>query len=122
MNVITIDLSPQEAFDKMVAGLKAQGWMRSMNKYDTVCKYRGDAGRKCAVGHLLTDFEAQNSEGSLVSALLARGRIRFADAQTQRLVEDCQLSHDVNPIPANMIRSFRERAEAYGLDAFKVTL
>lgn len=43
----------QTAFDVMWNGLKAQGWQKSMT--NNVCTYRGDNGRKCAVGHLIPD-------------------------------------------------------------------
>lgn len=48
----------QEAFDKIVAALAAQGWQRSLSAMGSSCRYRGVGGRVCAIGALLTDDEA----------------------------------------------------------------
>ncbi len=47
----------QEAFDKAVSGVIAQG-CQSVNPTDnTACMYRGKNGAKCALGHLLEDSQ-----------------------------------------------------------------
>lgn len=45
--------TPQEAFDKAVAGLRAQNYERSFAH--GMCLYRAPGGNKCAVGHLIPD-------------------------------------------------------------------
>ena len=47
-------MTAQEAFDKAVAGVRAQGYQISMDE-KTNCVYRGPNGLRCAVGHLIPD-------------------------------------------------------------------
>ena len=44
-------MTKQDMFDKMVKGLKAQGWQKSQDAGG--CLYFGDNDRCCAVGHLI---------------------------------------------------------------------
>lgn len=46
-------MTKQEVFDKVVRGLASQGYQTSMR--GGTCKYRGEGGRKCALGHLIPD-------------------------------------------------------------------
>lgn len=50
-----VEMSRQEIFDKVWAGLKAQGFERSV--VNDRCRYRGPNGTKCAAGHLIPDEE-----------------------------------------------------------------
>ena len=49
-------MTNQEAFDRVIIGLKTQNWERSTSE-DDCCAYRGEGGRKCAVGLLIKDEE-----------------------------------------------------------------
>lgn len=52
-------MTRQEIFDKVISGLAAQGWKQSTYKNPLTgvpsCRYRGDGGTKCAIGHLIPD-------------------------------------------------------------------
>jgi hypothetical protein len=67
-------MTPQEVFDKVVFGLRAQG--RKSERKDemdgtTVCLYRGPENTKCAAGLLIEDFEyADIMEGTNIKGLL----------------------------------------------------
>lgn len=45
----------QEWLNKAVTGLSSQGFERSYSSSTATCMFRGDNGRKCAVGYLITD-------------------------------------------------------------------
>jgi hypothetical protein len=49
----------QEIFDLAWNGLKAQGFLRStsqaLRESLSPCAYRGDSGRRCAIGHCIPD-------------------------------------------------------------------
>lgn len=45
----------QELFDVMWKGLKSQNWQQSVSTITAHCVYRGDEGRKCALGWLIPD-------------------------------------------------------------------
>lgn len=45
----------QELFDKAVTGLVSQGFEQSWNEDDGMCAYRGEGGKRCAVGWLISD-------------------------------------------------------------------
>jgi len=55
-------MNKQEIFDKVYLGLKSQGFQQSVTDFGSdpnclisVCQYRGEEGRKCAVGWLIPD-------------------------------------------------------------------
>ena len=50
-----LNMTVQAVFDRAVAGLAAQKFQPSVN--GSGCSYRGEGGRKCAVGHLIDDDE-----------------------------------------------------------------
>ena len=53
---IMTQLTNQEIFDKALFGIRAQNYQRSV--YDYSCRYRGENGTKCAVGHCIDDETA----------------------------------------------------------------
>lgn len=130
----------QQAFDTMLAIMRAQGWVRSTWVTDTggaVCAYRGDGGLKCAVGALLDDEAAKECDGSGVSGLTAEDSriVPYlerggwpASYRARTLYRKAQVIHDrtrLNKITpyltlqqaaADKERSFRELAAEYGLD------
>jgi hypothetical protein len=48
-------MTHQEAYNTAVKGLAGQGFLRSVGRHG--CMYRGNEGRKCAVGHLIPDSQ-----------------------------------------------------------------
>lgn len=53
-------LTRQEAFDKVWNAMADQNWQPSMRE-SGLCAYRGQHGRRCAIGALLTDEEAKTA-------------------------------------------------------------
>lgn len=111
----------QRAFDDMVTHLRQQG-VRSTtrNEYgDSICAYRGEEGRKCAVGALIADEHYQKSlEGSIgncaevVNAVNASGYdIRYAEAGILALMQGI---HD-NVYPDKWEDTIRDLAKQQGL-------
>ena len=47
-------LTPQQAFDAALNGIRAQDYRPSVTKYGG-CRYRGPDGLKCGVGHAIPD-------------------------------------------------------------------
>ncbi len=53
-------MNKQEIFNQVYLGLKSQGFKKSTAFADEsvgTCRYRGYNGRKCAIGHLISDEE-----------------------------------------------------------------
>ena len=51
-------MNNQQAFEGMIAGMRRQGWERSVvvqKNGISSCQYRGEKGLRCAVGHLISD-------------------------------------------------------------------
>lgn len=73
-------MTNQEVFEKVVRHLRAQGEKSLMPGCSVACAYRGENGRKCAVGcliadeHYAPDLEWQNTlTGRVKNALKASG-------------------------------------------------
>lgn len=108
----------QEAFDKIVAAMAAQGWERSMSALGTSCGYRGVGGRVCAIGALLDDDEA------LVCDELSCGVLNLPAAIEYRLVADtgfsvrelCWLQKAHDRGDAVMMEKFKALADSLHLE------
>ena len=101
-------LTEQSIFNRVVRGLAKQNWLRSYRHvaydipYDAAdqpsCAYRGADGRKCALGHLLTDAEVEkigNTQAILAPRHLPeRLRVHFTFVKTLQLLHD---DRDANP-------------------------
>lgn len=61
-------MSKQEAFDKALAGIRNQGYQRSIHPGRPVCTMQGPNGTKCAVAHAyLVGTDSWSPELSLLS-------------------------------------------------------
>lgn len=108
----------QMLFDKMWRGLESQGWERSMG--GAGCVYRGEEGRKCAVGHCIPDDvydpmmegygvdDVADKFDEVVDALPF-----FRNTHILDFLYDAQDAHDNAPI--DMKERFRELAAEHGL-------
>jgi hypothetical protein len=100
-------MNKQEIFNQVYLGLKSQGFKRSTafaDEFVGTCRYRGYDGRKCAIGHLISDEEYSTElEGSGIYYLAKH--IPKMKSFFQRLeINDCaddidflrslQLAHD----------------------------
>jgi len=102
MQPIRFDFSVQEAFERIVRGLASQGWKPSLkprgkDSFVNACAYRGEDGRKCAVGWLIPDDVASEWDSKPKPAL--RSRIEAGDVEPadDRLIEfllTAQRAHD----------------------------
>lgn len=126
----------QDAFNRAVAGLKAQGWKRSGeargpyvptedDEMSFQCKYRGPDGTKCAVGHLIPDHLYEETIENMSVMLMFEERPEIAEhigahSYGQELfLSKLQAAHDcyVSEDPAQMREMLRKVAEEFGLDA-----
>lgn len=108
----------QEVFDKVVAGLRAQGYEQSLNVAGH-CSFRGKNGTKCAVGHILPDdiadrmrVEYTNEFGQYLDQIPG-----FSEAKHYYLLDDLMGAHDNGHDPGAMMRNLREVAKNHNLDA-----
>lgn len=111
-------MDKQEIFDKVAAGIIAQGGpslkIRPARLGEPIeCRYRGENGRKCAAGHLIPDADYRVSfEGLRFESLFyetARHRAisgvpisdefqaLFTDPNAQELIQHLQTAHDWPP-------------------------
>ena len=64
-------MTQQEAFDRVVQGVRAQNYVQSLIDDDS-CAYRGEGGTRCHAGHLIPDRLYDPSwEGESIGGLLA---------------------------------------------------
>lgn len=119
-------MTKQEMFERVVRGLAAQGWERSVDPDDEdpddglLCLYRGPGGRKCAAGHLIADEHYRSfledcgsvwPEGAVAEALIASG----VPKELLDVVAELQQIHDCGVLPGGMHASFRRFAKYYDL-------
>lgn len=123
MSTITL----QELFNKMWTGLSGQGWEKASQNGS--CEYLTVDGRKCAVGHCLTD-PGSAPFGSVCDVLTSHAKARKdlgfpedrskyypADQADTRLqfLRDSQNAHDCSSTPEQMQRELRQVGKSYGL-------
>ena len=88
--MIRIDLTPQEAFDKVCLHLDAQGHQSTKNG---CCAYRGFNGDKCAIGCLIPDENYVSSiEGNVLENLIDDGII--ITPLSIDFLDGLQMAHD----------------------------
>lgn len=97
----------QEIFDLAWNGLKAQGFERSTS-WTGRCAYRGDGGRKCAIGHSIPD-EAYDPEleGPIEHPVLVAANISRSDLDFCRAL---QRKHDYADSPRDMAETLAQFA------------
>lgn len=112
-------MTRQEMLNKMVAGMESQNWERSTTADGTKCVYRGENGRKCAVGHLIPDSKyapAMDMSYGDTSILGIYKDYGLFDHDTAEFLIDFQTAHD-EPYSTDERRSeFKRIAKAYGLE------
>lgn len=110
-------MTNQEAFNKAVRGLAAQGFQRAMQCAYT-CAYRDGEGRRCAVGHLLSDEELAVEGNSqpvyeLQTPFEEGGSLNGLDSM---VLENLQGAHDTSTTPIDMKSRLVEFAIRYELE------
>jgi hypothetical protein len=113
----------QNIYNRVRDHLLAQGErsMRTVRGYGTLCAYRGDDGRKCAVGALISneaysiDLETRGAcDGGVVMALRASG-VDTDAAATMSLLRELQRIHDGESVDA-WPKALRDAARHFGLE------
>ena len=113
-------MTEQEIFDTAYLGLKAQGFKPSLK--EGKCKYRGDNGMKCAIGHCLTDEELIDNRHSFegrLSALpeKAQEKLGIANGSSRRVqfLHCIQNAHDSSFNEMSMESDLRKVAADFNL-------
>lgn len=111
---MTQTLTRQEIFDTAYRGLEAQGFKQSLN--GSGCSYRGDDGRKCAIGHIIPD-ERYNSdmEGIAADNLADKCLNDLIAISDYDFIWRLQRCHDGSYEPKAMQECLRELADGYDL-------
>lgn len=111
----------QELFNTMWTGLSAQGWQRSVTA-GGICKYHGEGGLKCAVGHCIPDelYSNKMEGGDVYDAVLFLPEDDAAPEWADRgrvldFMADAQARHDHWANPEGMRQSFVYLADEYRL-------
>lgn len=121
-------MTNQEAFDKAVAGLAAQGFTRSVHLGG--CQYRGPNGKKCALGHLIPDeLYDPDMEGKLADHDRMRASLQIIGID-DTLACSLQDAHDnvylsggeYADVPETMRVMLRRVADKFGLTKPEVLL
>jgi hypothetical protein len=106
----------QEIFDRAVLGVITQGKPSVTKGFTgTSCMYRGAAGTKCAVGHLIDDanytleLEGEGSDSYLVRQALEQSLGELPENSTGLLVR-LQFAHDSASEFSDFISRFVARA------------
>lgn len=121
-------MTPQEIFDKVVIGLRAQGQKCLLNNNPDRCRYRNKVdvngkpepdSLKCAAGLLIEDDEySLEMEGTPFDRLLSYGNCPSSLVDRlnphARLIYDLQGVHDFQPIDM-WEKSFQNIAVDYNL-------
>jgi hypothetical protein len=109
-------MTEQEAFNIALAALRKQG-CRGYNKHRSMCMYITPDGKRCAVGHLLSDGELQ----SIISPGLEVDEIGHESMPSLRGLSlsflcDLQEAHDNSEDWADFEPNMQKLAEKYGLE------
>lgn len=119
-------LTNQEAFDKALFGIRAQGYLQSISENDK-CAYRGEDGRKCAIGHCLPDELAEEIKWLDTATFSSWSSIRkapeFAEFSSVKMLQGCNPSllselqnvHDSMQDKENFEDRMQEIAQFYDL-------
>jgi len=100
MGSAEVSMNNQEAFDRALRGIRAQGYRQSLT--GTGCAYRGENGLKCAIGHCIDDDELARrmdiGHATSITALLNSAKhlnlnTLFKDCD-ERLLLRLQHAHD----------------------------
>jgi hypothetical protein len=107
--------SLQPLFDRVLRGVRRQGYVRSTSAREACC-YRGDHGMRCFVGFLLPDSVYRSDmEGSTVTMLAERGVFAGLPDEGIEFLADLQAVHDDEP-PETWEDALATLADVYGLD------
>jgi hypothetical protein len=115
----------QQTFNEVWEGLKSQGFARSRRSGS--CSYRGDFGRKCAIGHLIPDAlycESLDTEGKAVLDFadfeLAKYGLEVSDTpdadSTKSFLYALQEAHDLANSPGEVQSLLMDVARRFNLE------
>lgn len=113
-------MTAQEVFDTAVTGVINQGGP-ALAMATRSCRFRGDNGRKCAVGWLISDedYDPRMESFTFPTLLEAYPETLRDLVPHQKLLKELQLSHDAM-LDDSELRWFKEIcariADKFGLD------
>lgn len=110
-------MNRQEIFDKAVAGLRSQGFEKSMDH--GTCSYRADDGKKCAIGWLIKDENYDSTiegRGANSSEVIEMTRLDPVDEKDELFLAELQQMHDYSKSPENMRERLHMFAGWYNLN------
>jgi hypothetical protein len=111
-------LTQQEIFNRVYTGLKAQGFKRSLSGPDDAvsrCRYRGEDGLKCAIGHLIPDEKYEEGLEGLCASVVEVRNASGTSGIDWNFLDDLQVCHDEGNTPADMERLLKRFAADYEL-------
>lgn len=107
---------PQEQFNIAVRGIAAQGWKQSVNAEGDTCRYRGEDGMKCAVGHLIPDeFYQGRFDARTVPVDDVLDELGVNDGASVAFLKELQMAHDCPDNEVCMRRRLQRFAAAFDL-------
>ena len=109
----------QNMFDHICQCLAIQE-RRSVNDYG-MCMYRGDEGRKCAIGHCIPDEEYQPIFERL-TMLEVVDRVPSLSSKMRTFMSDMQECHDASRCVHALRSSLEVVSVRYGLDSSCIEL
>lgn len=115
------DRTEQEMFDTAVKGLAEQNFKRSIAP-NRACVYRSQDGKRCALGHILTDDDVRvlggvhggTIEGESATSLLVHSK-ENVPVEKQAFLEDLQCAHDYAENAIDMRIRLQQLGEKYDL-------
>lgn len=123
----------QEIYNRALFGIRRQGYQQSLIDGAGHCKYRGDDGLKCGVGHCIDDDSLAramdaHSRTNILYLLKAPEFAPFLnnifgeiDAEKEQFLADVQWVHDtgLKQSPENFEYEMKYLAERYSLQYTK---
>lgn len=111
-------MDKQEILNKAVAGLASQRFERSETEEQVIgisCRYRGDSGRKCAVGWLIPDEAYMPRMEKLMAETIAFTVLGIQESTTIDFLGELQEAHDCSMSPSEMMGNLTDLAKNHGL-------
>lgn len=117
-----MNLTRQQAFDKMWSGLKSQSWIKSVHSAG-YCAYRGMDNARCAFGWLIPDEKYRpewdgDTVDSCPEGISAIMPVLGMDEKDLDFYKAAQVAHDKASDPRDMEKRFRLLAEFFSLNVY----
>lgn len=112
-------MTRQQMFNTAYHGLAAQGFTQSMRPDGEGCAYRGQDGKRCALGYLIPDNvynpEWDGPDGTSAYFLAEYDTTNVICRANQQFLVQLQTVHDCAPSPDVMKERLADFAKEHGL-------